>query len=171
MESDTSVEFDDFLKSFEEYDDCDEIIVYNSSSSKQKPSNPIIDMVNEVILDRAKYNKSYAAASSHAKSLNSVPGALVQIPTEKEKMKAHINLKYSYEIFIVCDCKFLCKPGQICKGCSKMPPKKGKSNYFIYIPLKQQILWKFDQHLDKILQYTQYEREENEISVKKHLTR
>lgn len=52
-----------FLRSFEEYDD-ENIIVYENEP-KPKITNPVSQMVNDVLLDRAKFSKSYAAACAH----------------------------------------------------------------------------------------------------------
>lgn len=96
--SDTSGEISAFMKSFGEYDECDDssILIFENTD-RPKNTNPATKLLNDVLLDRAKFNKSYAAASSHSKSINSVPGAQLQIPTEKNQMKRAAKLKYSYE--------------------------------------------------------------------------
>lgn len=60
-DSDSSVELmNAFLRSFEEYDDENTIIHEITQPSKIK--NHATEMINNVLIDRAKYNMSYAAA-------------------------------------------------------------------------------------------------------------
>lgn len=89
--------------------------------------------VNEILLDRAKYNKSYSASCEYSKNLNSVPGAILKLPTTKKHLKREANLKYEYQLFIFCEsCKRLTENGNPCEICGKIT-KKTKNNYFIYI--------------------------------------
>lgn len=162
---DTSGDIAEFMRSFEEYDDYDDdsVIIYDNTP-KPKITNPATEMLNGVLLDRAKYNKSYDAACSHSKSINSVPGAQFQIPTEKNKMKKQANLKYSYEYHIFCDkCKSLVKNNAECPICAS-PVKKKKNNYFVYINIHQQILNTLDKHLGSILNHVSKQRESGQIS-------
>lgn len=154
---------DDFAKSFEEYDcEDDDIIVYDGAS-EQKPTNPIIQMANEILIDRAKYNKSYAATSSYAQNLNSVPGALLKVPTTKQKLIREANPKYKYEHYIICDsCKVLIGDGNYCGNCDKIT-KKNKNNYFIYIPLLQQIENMLDRYLDIIVQSSENRQQTDSV--------
>lgn len=95
---DTSLESSsDVLKSFGEYDCEDEDSI-------------IIEMVSNVLVDRAKNNKSYTAATDFAKCLNSIPGAQIRIPTEKNQSKREVEMKYQYDHYVFCDwCKVLFK--------------------------------------------------------------
>lgn len=90
-------------RSFTEYDCDDEIIVYESQRDQQC-TNPLIRMVNAVLLDRAKYNKSYTAASEYANNISSVPGAKLKLPITKKALKREANLKYRY---VFCELRFL----------------------------------------------------------------
>lgn len=65
------------MKSYSEYDD-DSIIV-NEGTPEAMVENPVAQILNDVLLDRAKFNQSYAAASAQSKRLNSIPGAQLQI--------------------------------------------------------------------------------------------
>lgn len=151
-----------FMKSFEEYDD-DSIIIHEHEL-QPKVTNPIAQITNQILLDRANFNKSYAAASAHSKSINTVPGAQIRIPTEKNKMKREATLKYQYETYIFCDfCDILFKKGESCENCGKVT-KKRKNNYFIYIPILQQIKHMLNKYLDLILQHIGKERNEQVIS-------
>lgn len=151
-----------FMKSFEEYDD-DSIIIHENEP-KSKVTNPVAELINTVLLDRAKFNKSYAAASAHSVTINSVPGAQISIPTEKNKMKREATLQFQYETYIFCDtCKLLYKKGELCEKCGRSS-KKRKNNYFIYIPILQQIMHTLDKYLDLIIHTIGQERKEHELS-------
>lgn len=140
-----------FMKSFEEYDDDDDSIIFHENKPTPEITNPMTKMVNNVLLEKAKYNKSFAAASAHSNSLNCVPGAKLKIPTEKQKMKRQANLVFKYEIHIFCDtCKLLFQEGSCCERCGKRT-RKSKCNYFIYIPILQQIMHSLDRNLDSIV--------------------
>lgn len=113
-------------ESFDEYDD-ESTIIYETKP-KSKVTNAATRMVNEVLLSRAKYNNSYASVSAHCKSLNSVPGAQIQIPTNKNRIKKEATSKYEYEIHIFCDsCDSLFRNGKLCDNGCKKTKKKGKS--------------------------------------------
>lgn len=154
----------DAMKSFDEYNcEDDESVLIFDGNDKIKSMNPVNEMVNEVLIDRAKYNKSYTAASDFSKRLNSMPGAKIEIPTRKEQMKREANLKYQYEYYIFCDfCKYLFKKDETCFNCGKIT-KKRKNNYFVYINIKQQILHKFEIYLEDILSYAERERKKDEL--------
>lgn len=149
------------MRSFEEYDD--DSLVVHEKKQVAKISNPATQMINNVLLDRAKFNQSFAAASSHCASINSVPGAKVKIPTDKNQLMREVKMKYVYDIYIFCDvCKLLFKEDEVCKQCSKST-KKRKDNYFIAIPIKQQILRMLDKNLQIIIKHVTQERQHDEF--------
>lgn len=149
---------DDFLRSFEEYDCDDESIIVFGQVEETDCTNPISNTVNQLLFERAKYNKSYAECIDTSKQLNSVPGAKVKFPIVKQQIKRQANLKYSYFRYIFChSCKILCKEGKTCENCNEIP-KKTKSNYFIYIPLEQQIKNTLDRHINSILEHMNEQR-------------
>lgn len=144
---------------------------YNSDSSANTSDiilemgsrNPVAGMINEVLSHRAKHNTSYSAACSFAHSLNNVPGSLVKIPEKKRELKREVNLGYEYTHYVFCQsCNVLAKLGETCKICSKYT-KKRKDNYFIYIPVEQQIKAMLKRHLAHILEQSNQERNEDDI--------
>lgn len=80
MVSDTSSEL---LRSFDEYDDAN-IIVHEECL---QVANYGTNFVNEVLLDRAKFNQSYSAVQAQCKRINAVPGTEIEIPTDKRRLK------------------------------------------------------------------------------------
>lgn len=52
------------MKSFEKYDcEVDDNVIYESM--QEECTNPVRKIANKVLMDRAKYNNSYVAASSY----------------------------------------------------------------------------------------------------------
>lgn len=147
-------------RSFGEYsnDENEEIFVITKVNEPEHSKNPVTNMVNDIFIDRQKYNASYAQMSDLAEKLNAVPGNLLEIPTGKNQMKREAKLKYTYEHHIFCDwCKVLFKNGDTCENCGKMT-KKRKNNYFIYINMKQQIEHMIQTHSNHIIDYVKRER-------------
>lgn len=130
METTSDVDTDDeltkeFMRSFGEYDDDSTLAHENVQTLKI--TNPPTNMINNVLMDRAKFNTSYKAASAQCERLNSVPGAKLKNPTGKNQMKREADLKYDYDIYIFCDtCKLLFKKGEVCERCGKPTKKKEK---------------------------------------------
>lgn len=146
--------------------DCesDDSILVLDGVPKPKCANPVTRLINDVLLDRAKYNMSYTAATDIAKRLNSMPGAEIELPAEKGRMKREVKLKYQYDHFIVCDfCKYLFKQGEACQVCHKKTEKR-KDNYFIHINITQQIKHKIEVHLEEMLACAKKERIDGVIS-------
>lgn len=83
-ESDLSNEW---MRSFSEYDGEEENIFVLNVSQEKKCTNPATNLVNGILLDRAKYNTSYAACTAVSDKINSVPGNELKIPTRKEQLK------------------------------------------------------------------------------------
>lgn len=159
---DASSEIDDeLIRSFSEYS-CEDINV-SIISEENQTTNPVIQTVNEVLLFRAKNNTSYAAASTFALTLNSVPGSLLEIPTTKEQLIREAKVEYEYQRYIFCEkCEILVGENSACTSCKKRT-KKTKDNYFIHIPLKQQIKFNLKKYLPDILQYLENQERRDQL--------
>lgn len=159
--TDTSSEIDSdaALRSFSEYTTESD---YSSDATPEKTYiNPVTELAREVLLYRAKYNVSYAAASDLSNKMNSVPGSETQIPTNKKQLKRTVILKYTYIRYIFCDfCRILYKFGDTCSLCQRDTPKR-KDNYFIHIPLRQQIKHTLDRHASRIVEHLCSSKEES----------
>lgn len=154
--SSSEIERSDVYRSFAEYS-SDEISA-EISFSGVKYSNPRDDMICQVLTHRAKHNTSYAAASSFAETLNSVPGAKLKIPTRKDDLKNEVKLLYEFEQYIFCSsCNLLCKVDTDCSTCNRRT-KKTKDNYFIFIPVKQQIVATLRKYAGIIFEFLSQER-------------
>lgn len=151
---------DELTKSFGEYDcEDDEVLVYERGI-KSTSTNPMTQMVNAVLLDRAKYNKSYTAACEYSVNLNSVPGAKLKLPLTKKQLKRESTQKYTYKYYVFCEsCGLLVENGSLCEKCNKRT-KKTRNNYFIQIPLLQQIENTLDKYLGIIVQNRQQKTNE-----------
>lgn len=153
MDLDTSDEFlNEFLRSFEEYED--ENIIIHENATEAKIVYPVAEITERILLGRAKYNLSYAAVASQSKTINLLPCS-DKVPTDKNAMKREVNLKYNYEIHVFCDyCKFLFKEGNVCEDSGKST-KKRKNNHFVFISISQQIQNTLNKHSEEILLYIQ----------------
>lgn len=73
-------------------------------------------------------------------------------------------MQYEYETHIFCNlCNILFKKDEACESCKKAT-KKRKNNYFIYIPILQQIKHMLDKYLDLIIENITKERNQHELS-------
>lgn len=148
----SEIDSDAAMRSFSEYE-SGELSSMNSSNTSPESSfiNPVTKLVHEALLHRANYNCSYAAVSDICDKINAVPGAAVEIPSGKAQLKQEVNLVYNYTHYVLCKiCSILVKVGEVCHAC-KIETKKKKDNYFIYIPLKQQIYRSLKMYLNEIL--------------------
>lgn len=150
--SDTSSEMDSdlALKSFAEYssDDSSDAVVVDVEFL-----NPISQIVGEVLIHKAKYNTSYASASNFANMLNNMPGAKLQIPMSKKELKDEVTMKFMFVHYVFCkSCDVLIKVREKCYMCNQETAKT-KDNYFIYIPIKQQVELVLKNNLGKILDH------------------
>lgn len=162
LSADTSSEIENelALRSFTEYS-SDEI---SETWLQKEISNPMQNIINNVFLHRAQFNTSYAAASAFAKALNEMPGSQLNIPTSKERLKSAVSIKFLYEHYVFCNsCEALMKLGEKCNFC-KQKTEKTKDNYFIYIPIKQQIEFMLNKYLKDILKHLNQKHSNEEIS-------
>lgn len=150
------------MKSFSEYNTDDTSI---NDSSEEKCTNPIDELVQNVLYHRAKQNLSYDAASNVAQLLNSMPGSLLSVPEHRTRLRREAKRMqaYEYKHYVFCQsCDILIQLGEKCNLCNRIT-KKSKDNYFIYIPIKPQIKAMLDNHLAKILNHFNETRSEDDI--------
>lgn len=151
MNTSASDSSDIALRSFGEYS-SNSIETLDTTIEIQQAKNPTNTFVNNILNHRAKNNVSFKAACEFAKTLNAVPGCKIQIPTFKISLKSEANSKFNFRRYVICvKCKCLTEDGS-CSMC-KFRTKKNKNNYFVYIPLKQQIEFFFRKYANIIAQF------------------
>lgn len=138
---------------FSEYsDDSSEIL--DTSNIAEKSTNPYNILINKILQHRATNNTSYKAACEFARTLNLMPGSQIEVPTSKKTLKKEVQLKYSFLRYIVCKkCNCLVQESEkLCPICGFIS-KKSKNNYFIYIPLVQQIKSSIRKYAKEIVEF------------------
>lgn len=164
MDQNSSAETSLICRSFAEYSSDEISIELKNSSSDSKFINPVEETINQVLLHRAKYNTSYAASSNFAETLNAIPGAKIEIPTSKQQLISQANHDFIYERYVFCGkCNILCKVDTTCGTCNQKT-KKTKDNYFIFIPVKQQVIATLKQFLSEITEYLNRDPNDETIS-------
>lgn len=102
-----------------------------------------------------QFNSPYASLENHSRIINSTPNASIQIPTTKYKLKNIALPQFKMEYHIFCkNCKnysVTAKNGfQIkCDLCS-VPIGTSVSEFFIYIPLEQQLRKMITENFEEI---------------------
>lgn len=125
MDTSTSSDISDLMiRSFSNYSsedlDASDIVV------ERKCANAVDNMVQDLLLHRAKNNTSYAETSNVAQMLNNVPGALSKIPSKIDTLKSEASLVYKYEYYVFCEsCDILIEIYTVCDICKKKTKKKG----------------------------------------------
>lgn len=91
-----------------------------------------------------------------AKVVNASPNASIHIPTTKYKLKKLIQPIIKSETHIKCNkCSNYCPSSTneiVCKFCNSSS-KTSNSDYFVYIPIEQQIKQSIEANIDKVLDY------------------
>lgn len=125
------------LRSFHEYSSSSLEITNVESTIEENTENPLTKLVNNILFHRASNNNSFKSACTFAKTLNTMPGAQIQVPETKSVLQQQAKFKFNYIRYIICKCMCL-KLTEKCPECGATT-KKNKNNYFIHIPVKQQI--------------------------------
>lgn len=103
-----------------------------------------------------QYSQSNAALENIAKIVNSTPNASIKVPTTQYKIKKLLNPALTFEYHMHCSvCQVYLsstKSSVECEKCKKLL-KTTNSNYFIYIPIKQQIEKFVKENFDQINAY------------------
>lgn len=111
-----------------------------------------------LVAHSVRFNQSFRCLESMAELVNSTPNASIHVPKSIYKMKKTINPGFDTEFHIKCaSCKnySIAKSTQNqieCEICSNKITASD-SNYFVYIPLKQQLIKSVNENLNQIQSY------------------
>lgn len=133
---------DEHLRSFGEYSSLDtslnECFLLQESNNVSK--NPVTVAINKLLQFQADHYTSNRATIQMAKIQNEVPGSGIEIPLSKKQMEKRASQKFSFEYYVFCEkCKEVTKHQEKCLQCDIITAKT-RENFFIYIPVKQQLL-------------------------------
>lgn len=132
----------------------------------------IAQQVEKILMNGLKHNQPLTCIESSVKILNQAPGVKYQLPESKYKIKQSIEPTFEYEMYYFCkkcqlhSCfarKQVIKCSLVCTHCGNSI-KKEPNNFFIYIPLRQQLEASITKYWDSIFRFqNSYEKDENYI--------
>lgn len=123
--------------------------------------NPVKAKINELAKLQVEKKLSGTAVNSIIPILNSVPGASIEIPHDHEYVRKHTELIFETKFYAKCEkCKELGLCGIACAECGEMLQKTEKE-YFIYIPIGQQIKKSLIENFEEIKNYINRPRNDN----------
>lgn len=128
-------------RSFSEYSSIDESLNESFSNlySEKVMEHPVAVAVNKLLQFQSNHHISNAAIARMADIQNETSSSEFEIPKSKQKMERYANMKYSYVYYVFCKtCKEVTKLNEQCAKC-KIITERTRENFFIAIPLKQQI--------------------------------
>lgn len=157
----------DMLRSFGEYSSLDsslnECISYQEAENKSRVKHPVTIAINKLLEFQASHHISNAAVIQMARNQNGIPGSAIEIPLNKKEMDKRACQKYCFEYYVFCQkCKEVTKYHEKCAQCNIVTAKT-RDNFFIYIPIKQQLMLMLHKNLNTILKYLEKERAETVI--------
>lgn len=158
VNSDTTLNASTFLNSFSKY--SSDANTSNECSIVPVPADPLSVAVNELMDFKAQNNTTLKSTVDLANLLNNKPNAHVKLPTNVSELKRNAHMRFSRQFVLICDCKKLCDENGCCTVCKKQN-KKGKSNFIVKIPIKQQIYELLNRNLEVIVSYMH--REKNDV--------
>lgn len=116
------------------------------------------DHTKKVVSHALHFNQSYKELEEMAKIINSTPNASIRVPTSKYMLKKSVKQNLSIEYHIRCaECKnttISISSGVLveCETCLKKI-STANSDFFIYIPIEQQLRKIIDEHFYEICSY------------------
>lgn len=119
----------------------------------------IKQQTNALVHHHLKFNGSYQSMEQMAHLINNTPNASIKIPCSRYKIKKSIPAAFSIEIYIKCNrCgnySGSLKSNTQCPhpSCNGAKLKTTVSDYFLYIPIKEQIEKNVKSNIDEILAY------------------
>lgn len=148
----------EFFRSFGEYDSSG---LENDSTTEFGTEHPLTKAITTVMNNKLSSNGTLTSATNVVKMLNEMPGSQIKLPTDRNVLKKVAVLRYQQKNLVFCEkCNELCNESGRCCACD-LNTKKTKTNFFIYIPLEQQIRNTLDNHFDSILEHLDRQRGEN----------
>lgn len=144
---DESTEFNDL--------DTEVLSITNSSAACSRP-HYITKHLEQFLHHNLKFNSSYKNMENMAKVLNTTPNTSVKVPSTAYLIRKCIPVKIKYEFQIKCPAcnNFITseKNGTFCTLCN-LSIKTSNCDYFVTIPLQQQLKLTVEKYFDDILAY------------------
>lgn len=110
-----------------------------------------IETINALFDHKVKYHATYKAIENIAELINK--NSKTKIPNTKYLLKQAADHRFERIYYVFCKfCGELVPLNEKCPDCDQKT-KKLKDNYFIYIPIEQQINYYLEKYLSEILSY------------------
>lgn len=140
----------DLLSSFET---SNEYSILDSSDE----TDVIQKTVNNIFEHRVRNHASYKACENIAAIINET--SKIAVPKSKYLLKAAAEYHFKRFYYVFCSgCNELVLLDKKCPNCQRIT-KKTKDNYYIYIPIEQQINYFLKKYLNEILDYIELTKE------------
>lgn len=110
--------------------------------------------INRILEHNLRFNGSYESMESMARDVvNTTPGARIKVPSTMYKIRKSVRPIFEYLMQYKCAaCNNLSTDSKKCDSCgAKIDPSR--SNYFVCIPIKQQLIEHLNSDLDEIIAY------------------
>lgn len=163
MDIDTSSEM---LRSFGEYSSLDSSLEerFLFQRADEIYDHPYKSAINKLLQFQATYNISNAATIRLAQIQNEMEASEIEIPLSINRMEKNADHKFNFEYYVFCSkCKEVVRCDEKCSICD-IKTVRTRDNFFIYVPVKQQIALSLHKHLDIILRFLERERAEDLVS-------
>lgn len=120
--------------------------------------------MNQIVGHNLRFNGSYRSMENVAKIVNSTPNSTIKVPETKYLIKKYMQPKFKYETYIKCHrCSNLTASFESearCNTCDIII-KTAKSDYFVYIPIEEQLVDSIKENIDEIISYYEIDREQD----------
>lgn len=116
--------------------------------------------MHRVLSHSLHFNDSYRSIESMTRIINATPQSSIQLPRTKYKIKNFFQPAFKSIIFVKCStCANFSPNNSECTICSTIV-RSSNSQYFVYIPIEQQLKQTIEMHLNEIISY--YSKVKNE---------
>lgn len=146
----------------------------NDSTEKMEPETEyrpeVSKQVEKVVLNALKYNNPFTSIEKSIKILNEVPGSKFHLPESKYKIRKIVHPAFDFEVHYKCKkCQiYTLSPSKQaqnsptkCTQCGSTLEEKGE-DFFIYIPLQQQLRQSIIKNFDSIIQFKDAQRDQDD---------
>lgn len=106
------------------------------------------EQMTQIMNHHLKFNGSYTSMENMARIVNSTPNSCIKVPSTKPNLSSEIHIKCSNCVNYLPSNKSESR----CENCDTVI-RTSTSDYFIYIPIIQQLMLSIDRNFDEIMHY------------------
>lgn len=144
----------------------------DSAKSITKVHPEILQQTGKCVLNGLKYNNPMTSLANTIKIVNETPGAKFELPSTKYKIRNFVSPAFDFKMYYECGkCQnYTGVPSNerdgvlMCVHCDDTIIEKKPNNFFVYIPLLQQLRASIKNNWDLVLRYKAERRDENFIA-------